>query len=344
MSTKKHIFNTNEEESILPIGTKNGCLTIIDDFSAYQNEVANKEIKKLEKEKQDFINGIKMETNNFESVDTFDDWIKHYKNAKYYKCQCRCGQIHFLDKSRFLWKRHRYCSNDCGIKKKHNQNILDSYERVKDESYDKKLLNTFFESLEIIECVNDEYEKLYSYHDKRKKGGGTYKVYKIYKCRCYLCGKEYEIISSQFEIKNDTYGSNATKGYYCNACCDCHKISSFQWRTIELFHKYNVNYRVEVSFPGLYGIGKKNQLRYDFAIYDKDGNIKYLIECQGEQHYKPLKEFGGNYQYNVQKENDNLKREYADKNMIKLIEIPYKCNTYEKEEEFLINEGVISIK
>ncbi len=84
------------------------------------------------------------------------------------------------------------------------------------------------ESLEILECVNDKYEKLYSYTDKRKAREEELINYiKIYKCRCYLCGKEYEFMSSEFEIRNDSYGINATKGYYSNAYCDCHKISSF---------------------------------------------------------------------------------------------------------------------
>ena len=148
-------------------------------------------------------------------------------------------------------------------------------------------------------------------------------------------------MSSEFEIRNDSYGINATKGYYSNAYCDCHKISSFQWRTINIFKEYNVNYKVEVSFDDLIGVGNKNLLRYDFAILDDYNNIKYFIECQGEQHYKPVKEFGGNFQYNIQKENDQLKRDYANKRNIPMIEIPYTCNTYEKEEEFLKSNKII---
>lgn len=331
----------DKESENLSIGTKNGCLTIIDDFSAYQREIANEKIKKLEKEKQDFINGIKSDTSNVDSVEYYDRWINDYKSSKYYKCKCKCGKILFLDERRFLMKRHRYCSNECGIKQKQKERLLETYQRIKDESYDYKLLNTFFESLEIKECINDNYERLSGYYDKRKRGGGIFKIYKIYKCRCYLCGKEYEILSSKFKIRNDTYGPKATDGYYSEAFCNCHKISSFQWRTIDIFRKYNVDYRVEFSFKDLYGIGNKNLLRYDFAIYDENKNIKALIECQGEQHYKPVKEFGGDYQYNIQKENDKLKREYALNNKIPLIEIPFKCNTYELEENFLKKEKII---
>ena len=161
---------------------------------------------------------------------------------------------------------------------------------------------------------------------KRNKRIKHIKICKKYKCQCYLCKKEYIFKSIDFEIKSDDHGRNADKGYYSTAYCNCHKISSFQWRTVDIFKKYNINYKVEVSFPDL--MGTKNLLKYDF-------------ECQGKQHYEPVKEFGGKSQFEYQVRNDKRKYEYAKKNNITLIEIPYTCNTYEKELEFLQNNKVI---
>ena len=56
---------------------------------------------------------------------------------------------------------------------------------------------------------------------------------------------------------------------------------------------------------------------------------------------KIVKEFGGKSQFKYQVRNDKRKYEYAKKNNITLIEIPYTCNTYEKELEFLQNNKVI---
>ena len=91
----------------------------------------------------------------------------------------------------------------------------------------------------------------------------------------------------------------------------------------------------------LYGVGHKKLLRYDFAVLGSDNSIKCLIECQGEQHYKPVAEFGGVSQYESQVKNDELKRIYAKSHNIPLFEIPYTCNTYEKEIEFLKTAGII---
>lgn len=333
-------------DSVLPIGTKRGCLTIIGGFEVYLEEVAKKKIADLEQKKQRFINGEKISGNNFDSVDVYDKTIQNWKSYKKYQCQCRCGKIRYLDAATLLRiKRWLDCGEKCGLKqdreRKKIAKRIASYPREKDESYDIDYSNTTHESLEVLECIDENYEGKILVQDKRKYGAGTVKVFKLYKCRCYLCGKEHKFKSSDFEIKIRKYGPRAKDGYYCDAYCDCHNISSFQWRTIKILKENNVAYRVEVEFQDLYGVGQKNLLRYDFAVLDLDNSIKCLIECQGEQHYKPVDGFGGVSQYESQVKNDKLKRVYAESQNIPLFEIKYTCNTYEKEIKFLKNTGII---
>ena len=85
----------------------------------------------------------------------------------------------------------------------------------------------------------------------------------------------------------------------------------------------------------------KNHLRYDFGLYSSNGELLMLLECQGQQHYKPVEEFGGKNTFDQQAKNDELKRQYASEHNIPLIEIPYTCNTYAKEEAFLQEKGII---
>ena len=193
-----------------------------------------------------------------------------------------------------------------------------------------------------MECIDDHYEVLTGYYDKRKKGGGEYTVYKLYRCKCYLCGKEQNIKSSEFYINPPTaYGYTAYNGYYSGAKCDCHQISSFQWKVNKLLKEHRIPYRVEESFPNLFGIGKKNLLRFDFAILNIDGTIKCLIECQGGQHNYPVEEFGGIKVFVAQQKNDELKRRFADEQGIPLYEISDKNKKYEAIEAFLKSHGVI---
>lgn len=320
----------------LPVGTKYGCLTIIGDYSIYDKEVADRRTADLEKNPNSKTHSV---------------------TSKYYQCKCKCGLVQYMDEFHFLEKKHRYCTErndlicqtadhatvaECGLKREQREKRLASYPRVYDKNYNIDFTHTFHESLEVLECVNDHYEKLTSYHDRRKKGGGTYTVYKVYRCKCYLCGKEQEVNSSQFYINPPTeYGYHAYNGYYSGAYCDCHKISSFQWIVNKILKGNNIPYRVEVSFPDLYGMGNTYLLRYDFSVLNQDGTIKCLIECQGEQHYKPVDVFGGERQFEIQKKNDELKRKYAAEHGILLLELSYKDKKYEKVEEFLRNNNII---
>ena len=103
----------------------------------------------------------------------------------------------------------------------------------------------------------------------------------------------------------------------------------------------NIPYRVEHSFPDLYGTFGKKKLKFDFAVFDDNHLLKYLIECQGEQHYGPVEEFGGKHQYNVQVQNDTLKREYARTHNIPLIEISYINKSFDNIKAILIENSIL---
>ena len=80
-------------------------------------------------------------------------------------------------------------------------------------------------------------------------------------------------------------------------------------------------------------VGVNNgKLSYDFYL----PQCNVLVECQGIQHYEPIEYFGGEEQFAIQQEHDKRKREYAEKNGYKLLEIWY--YDYDKIEEILNRE------
>lgn len=338
------------ESSFLPVGTKYGCLTIIGDYD-------------------DNIERSLLNDNNRHS-------IKHTLNRPRYICRCKCGKIHQLSQFDFLLSRRRYCTemikekeihweisakmqfdkniteddilNDyCGLAveayKKKKKTYYENARRNYAENYNTDFTGTFFESLEVLECIDEHYEERRGYSDLRKKNAYFYTIYKLYKCRCYICHREHTVKCSQFCISPPTaYGETAYHGYWSKVQCDCHMISSFQWIVNKILIDNNIPYRVEYSFSDLYGVLKINRLKYDFAILNDDNTVKCLIECQGEQHYMPVEEFGGDDQYKYQIKNDKLKKEYAEKHDIKLIEISYKEKKYEQIEAILRENGIIN--
>ena len=83
-----------------------------------------------------------------------------------------------------------------------------------------------------------------------------------------------------------------------------------------------IPFKEEYEFFNLKGF-KNKPLRFDFAIFDDEWNLEFLIEYQGIQHYKPVEKFGGIKELKKQQFYDMKKREYCKKNRIKLVIIPY---------------------
>ena len=80
-------------------------------------------------------------------------------------------------------------------------------------------------------------------------------------------------------------------------------------------------------------VGVNNgKLSYDFYL----PQYNLLTEIQGIQHEKPIEIFGGEEQFKTQQEHDRRKREYAEKNGYKLLEIWY--YDYDRIEEILNRE------
>ena len=131
---------------------------------------------------------------------------------------------------------------------------------------------------------------------------------------------------------NHSYCATIAHRVYGTGCPKCAE-SRLEKYTEKWLVKSSIDYKTQVRFKDLKGVGN-HPLSYDFGIKLR-GRYKYLIECQGVQHYEPFEYFGGEEQFEKQKLHDELKREYAIGKGITLIEIPYTCDTYEKVEKIL---------
>ena len=90
----------------------------------------------------------------------------------------------------------------------------------------------------------------------------------------------------------------------------------------EILQNANLFFKEEYTFPDLVSSSGR-PLRFDFAVFDDDGDLDFLIEYQGIQHYEPKSKFGGYTGLRKQQYNDMKKREYCAKHGITLIVIPY---------------------
>ena len=100
------------------------------------------------------------------------------------------------------------------------------------------------------------------------------------------------------------------------------KASRGEIKNHEILEQNGMNFKAEHELPGLKAPSGR-PLRFDFAVFDDDGNLDFLIEYQGKQHYQAVSKFGGNRGLYQQKYNDNQKRRFCALKGITLIEVPY---------------------
>lgn len=145
-------------------------------------------------------------------------------------------------------------------------------------------------------------------------GSGQKKT--MWRCKCD-CGNEITTVA---------YGLISGKVISCG----CLK-SNGEYNVIQYLQLHNLQYEYQKRFDDLRGVGNK-PLSFDFYIPSNNT----LIECQGQQHYFPIEQFGGEEQFKQQQEHDRRKKEYAVNNGYNLLEISYK--DYDKIDEILNKE------
>ena len=90
----------------------------------------------------------------------------------------------------------------------------------------------------------------------------------------------------------------------------------------EILKENGIPFKEEYSFPDLV-TNSGRPLRFDFAIFDDEGQLEFLIEYQGIQHYEAKSIYGGDAGFRKQQQYDIRKRIYCKEHGYTLIEIPY---------------------
>lgn len=216
------------------------------------------------------------------------------------------------NKNKIFW----YCQCSCGT----TRTVLGEYLRNgKSKSCGCKQ-GTFVKEKLLKDLTGRKFGKLTALErdDSKQIRNKTY-----WKCICD-CGKI-------------TYVQTAMLNNGNTSSCGCRRNSFGEEQIKQILEENHINYLKEFSFDDLCGDNKK--LRFDFAIFVND-ELKYLIECQGPQHFSSVNYFGGNNIFLKQQRYDILKQQYCQKHKIPLILIDFKknrkINTYEVIKEDLL--------
>lgn len=212
------------------------------------------------------------------------------RHALWY-CLCDCGNYRIVTTTELKSNSVKSC-RECSIKNKigHEYSEIDYTSTI----WYKEIAGKKFGKLLAIRPT-----------DKRNNAGRV-----IWECKCD-CGNPNPIFVPSSSLKN----GNTTS-------CGCIKNTSVGEETIKnLLIQNNISFKREFIFEDLKS-PKNSFLRFDFAIFDNN-NLKYLIEYDGIQHFKPVEYFGGKEAFDYLQECDILKTNYCKEHNIPLIRINY---------------------
>lgn len=137
----------------------------------------------------------------------------------------------------------------------------------------------------------------------------------MWDCQC-KCGNIYTVA-----------GKFLREGKVTSCGCRTQSLGEEVVEKILLVNNFNYakEYLIQVRQEKIY---QHHKARFDFAIFDKENNLKYFIEYDGLQHFKEnVREngFGWNRReaFEKTKERDELKNQWCKNNNIPLIRIPY---------------------
>lgn len=141
-------------------------------------------------------------------------------------------------------------------------------------------------------------------------------------CECE-CGKRILVPTAYLKSGN-------------TSSCGCRTNSYGEQQIMQILKKNHITFETQYSFEKLLGEGGR-KLRFDFAVFNNN-QLKYLIECQGKQHYEQVSYWQSEEEFLKQQRYDHLKKEYCIENNIPLVEIKYNKSRIIQTDEVIKKE------
>lgn len=296
-------------------------------------------------------NSIDKTGHKFNMLTTIERLPNYKGNSKtYYKCLCDCGNFHYVSNDN-LGKTY-----SCGCV---NKQAISQRKDYTGEKFNNltvtKMLYNYKNNHTYCECICDCGNTTIAYIGNIKSG-------KTKSCGCIETNSRFgrknhekNLVGKQFGhltvIKlTDKRYSNCNVGWLCECdcgnqiivrsgnlirgktrSCGCNKTSKYEEYVENILDELNITYSREFRFNDC-----RNHFPLPFDFYIEYKHKKYCIECQGQQHYEPVKHFGGKNRLETTQLNDKIKKEYCESNNITLICLPYTLSRIEMK-EMIIN-------
>jgi hypothetical protein len=214
-----------------------------------------------------------------------------------------------------------------------NENWLNDFKSVHGDRYDYSKVNYINNKIK-VEIICKEHDSFFmkpNAHTTQKQG-------------CPKCSRKYNNTDSFISVSKNIHNNkfDYSKVFYTNShdkveiICKKHKsffirpcdhinhkqgcpkcsMSKGEMKIMGYFDRLNIDYNHNYSFDDC-----RDKLTLPFDFYIPEYNL--CIEFDGEQHYRPIKWFGGDKNFKSQKKRDYIKDMYCLDNKISLIRISY---------------------
>lgn len=130
-------------------------------------------------------------------------------------------------------------------------------------------------------------------------------------CKCDLCGN-IESVASTTLLKRGK-----------DRCKLCAGVSMGEQKICEILDGDNISYVHDKPYLNCKYPETGGTLRFDFRI-NKDSDCDYIIEFDGEQHFKPVPMYDDGHSFQERVKRDQFKNDWCKENGIPLIRIPYR--------------------
>jgi hypothetical protein len=267
--------------------------------------------------------------------------------------QCNCGEIFQVDFKTFK-RDERYKCKKCSKQEARKMEFKKLQDFVKNnkKGFELSCNESDYKTARSALLMKCDKGHIYNTRgmDIKRYGcpicSGFYQDTESFKNRIYkLVGDEYTVLGEykgadkKIKIKHNVCGHiwNPIASNFVNNGRRCPKCAYSKGEDMicKILDKNKLNYQAQYRFNDCKNI---KPLPFDFAIFNKDNELLFLIEYQGEQHYQPVKfnsisdEKANENLVNTRKR-DNMKKIYCENNSITLLIIKY--NEFENLEKII---------
>ncbi|MBM7835712.1 hypothetical protein [Clostridium sardiniense] len=278
-----------------------------------------------------------LKRNNIKTYTISDEYISLIEKMKWYCSEC--GDIFEVCFQHIKNNKKHLCNKCSKVKEINNRrNNIEDVKRVFIKNGFTPLFKEVERNDQKVTALNEEGYLIYSTYNNVKLGFSSYIVhpsnpYTIYNVKLYIKHNNLncELLSEEYHSRDEKLIFKCKCGniFYTrwgtfisgkNRCDICSKRkSSLEYKTELFLKENNIKYKYQYKNKEC---KLKRALPIDFALF-KESKIVGLIETDGSQHFSKIDVFGGEERFKHQQNIDKIKDDFAKRNNIPMLRIPY---------------------